>query len=77
MKNVFVGTLLIFSTSLFGQNLTSASSVKKVIRTVTTFDKPVEVKKIAETTKNKTYAYLTRIVTTIPEEEFKKRKGLN
>ena len=79
MKNAFLGIFLVFGMSAFSQEglVSSEAPNGKVIKTVKKYEKPVEVLKEVKPSETKTYAYLTRVVTTISEEEFNKRKALN
>lgn len=80
MKNVLLGTLFVFNMAAFGQQglVSSEPNISKV-HAVNNYKIPlkVEVTKESEKSSKKILASLTRMVITISNEEFEKRKALN
>lgn len=77
MKNVLLGTLFVFNMAAFGQQgLVSSEPNTSKVHTVNDYKMPLKVEAVKESEKSgkKILASLTRMVLTISNEEFEKKK---
>jgi len=77
MKNVFLGGFFLFSLSAIGQNVVASAPLVTIIGTTDKYKEPEQVNKTEKIRSNQMYAYLTRMVTTVPEKEFRNQKKSN